>query len=607
MLKRFLVLVIFSLSTQHAVAQVCHVKGDHEHTLDRKNPFHVAVLRDAFFPKHIGLAFHILHKGGEENISLESIQKQVQVLNDAFSGTEFSFFLALVTRTENEDWISLSNEGVPSAPIRDALLVDPAHIINVFVGDMVNEAIGWSVFTDSPDPQSHAIVLDFVALPGGPFDPDFDAGITLVHEMGHYFSLRHPYERGCLPDADKGDFVGDTPPAVNSWFRQCPTAADSCPTLPGNDPVNNFMYATTDACRTVWTPGQIDRMQAKVIEFRPQIGGQDIDLPSNLTVASNSEWYFYEGRYRLPTAAQVSVEGSLYAEDVIFTSEESHWHGIHFSENSRGYLRGVEVTGIRTNVEEAGISVINAQAVFDSVLVNVLPESSAEVIKASGSESTLHLYQSYIIQNGNQATISANDSANVYFGQDSLVTGLGLNRIAGGQLSASTNGVIHAGNGPGEQSYNHFCDPSSSQLETSDGGMIYAAHNYWYNGIPPSFSGANILFSDNLGGSDCEDTPVVNVQVDRERPVLPDAYRLNNRPNPFTFSTTISFELPVAGHVHLIVYDMLGRPVKTPIDGHRVPGSYEIQLDASDLPSGTYITRLITEQGIATHFLSVVK
>lgn|GEM_PF-6006722 len=607
MLKRFLVLVIFSLCTQHALAQVCHVKGDHEHTLGWNNPFTPTILNGAFFPKHIGLAFHILHKGGEENISLESIQKQVQVLNDAFNGTEFSFYLALVTRTDNEDWISLSNEGVPSAPIRDALLIDPDHIINVFVGDMINGAIGWSVFTDSPDPQSHAIVLDFVALPGGPFDPDFDAGITLAHEMGHYFSLRHPYERGCLPDADKGDFVGDTPPAANSWFRQCPAVADSCPTLPGNDPVTNYMYATTDDCRTAWTPGQVDRMQAKVIEFRPQVGGQDIDLPPSLTIAPNAEWYFYEGRYRLPTAAQLTVEGSLYAEDVVFTSEESYWHGIHFTESSTGYLHGVEVTGVRTNAEEAGISVFNAQAVFDSVLVDVLPESPGEVIQASGSESIVHLYQSYIIQNGTEAAISAIDSAQIYFGQDSVSTGVGLNRIAGGKLFASANGTIHAGNGPEDRSYNHFCDPSSSQLETSDGGMIYATHNYWYNDLSPTLSGTNILFSDNLGASDCENTPVVNVQVERELPVTPDAYRLQNRPNPFTLSTIVSFEIPEAGHVHLIVYDMLGRPVKTPVDGYRAPGSYEILLDASDLPSGTYITRLVTEQGTATHFLSVVK
>ena len=607
MLKRFLVLVIFSFCTQHALAQVCHVKGDHKHTLDWYKPLNFPVLKAAFFTKHIGLAFHILHKGGEENISLESIQKQVQVLNDAFFGTEFSFYLALVTRTDNEDWISLANEGVPSVPIRNALLVDPDHIINVFVGDMVDGAIGWSVFTDSPDPKSHAVVLDFVALPGGPFDPDFDAGITLAHEMGHYFSLRHPYERGCLPDADKGDFVGDTPPAVNSWFRQCPRAADSCPTLPGNDPVNNFMYATTDACRTVWTPGQVERMQAKVIEFRPEVGGEEIDLPPGLTIASNAEWYFYEGRYRLPTATQLTVEGSLYAEDVVFTSEESYWHGIHFAESSTGSLHGVEVTGVRANAGEAGISVINAQVALDSVSVDVLPESSGEVIQASGSESIVHLYQSYIIQNGNQAAISAMDSAQIYFGQDSLPTSMGLNRIAGGKLIASTNGAIHAGSGPGDRSYNHFCDPNSSQLETSEGGMIYATHNYWYNDTPPSLSGTNILFSDNLGASDCEETPVVNVHVERELPVIPDTYHLQNRPNPFTISTTISFELPKPGHVHLIVYDMLGRPVETLIDEYRVPGSYEIQLDASDLPSGTYITRLETEKGIATRFLSVVK
>ena len=97
------------------------------------------------------LPFHVLHTGGEENISLDAIQTQVDVLNKGFQGTEFSFYLALVTRTHDEAWVKLADEGVPSVEIRNALLIDPDHVINVFIGDMQNNAIGWSVFTDTPD------------------------------------------------------------------------------------------------------------------------------------------------------------------------------------------------------------------------------------------------------------------------------------------------------------------------------------------------------------------------------------------------------------------------------------------------------------------------
>ena len=175
--------------------------------------------------------------------------------------------------------------------------------------------------------------------------------------MGHYFSLRHPYERGCLEDPTKGDFVADTPPAVESWFRQCPPIADSCPTLPGNDPVMNYMYATTDACRRSWTPGQIDRMLQKVTEFRPDIGGMNVILPRGLSMAPNSEWYFYEGTYHVPPGEPLAVQGRLSAQNVVFTASESSWKGIMLTEGSEGILKNVTLTQVSDNAGIAALTV----------------------------------------------------------------------------------------------------------------------------------------------------------------------------------------------------------------------------------------------------------
>ena len=110
--------------------------------------------------------------------------------------------------------------------------------------------------------------------------------------------------------------------------------------------------------------------------------------------------------------------------------------------------------------------------------------------------------------------------------------GVGLNRIAGGKLFATTSGLIHAGDSPKRQSYNHFCDAQSAQLETSENGAIYASHNYWFNDASPLITGSNIVFDNKLGASDCSDTPVVNVQVERPFSSVPDAFHLRNQPNP---------------------------------------------------------------------------
>jgi hypothetical protein len=45
--------------------------------------------------------------------------------------------------------------------------------------------------------------------------------------------------------------------------------------------------------------------------------------------------------------------------------------------------------------------------------------------------------------------------------------------------------------------------------------------------------------------------------------------------------------------VSLKVYDVLGREVATLVDRELAPGSYQIQFDGSNLPSGVYIVRLI--------------
>ncbi len=75
----------------------------------------------------------------------------------------------------------------------------------------------------------------------------------------------------------------------------------------------------------------------------------------------------------------------------------------------------------------------------------------------------------------------------------------------------------------------------------------------------------------------------------------PDRFTLEqNYPNPFNPSTAISFSLPVAAHVQLGVYDILGRKVATLMNGYLTAGSHQTQFYASNLSSGVYMYRLIT-------------
>jgi len=79
---------------------------------------------------------------------------------------------------------------------------------------------------------------------------------------------------------------------------------------------------------------------------------------------------------------------------------------------------------------------------------------------------------------------------------------------------------------------------------------------------------------------------------------LPKEYELSqNYPNPFNPSTRIEFALPVAGHVAMDVYDILGRKVLTLVDEYREAGRYTVEWDAVDnsgrrVSTGVYFYRI---------------
>jgi hypothetical protein len=78
---------------------------------------------------------------------------------------------------------------------------------------------------------------------------------------------------------------------------------------------------------------------------------------------------------------------------------------------------------------------------------------------------------------------------------------------------------------------------------------------------------------------------------------VPEAFALRqNYPNPFNPSTTIRYELPVAGKVTLKVFDLMGRQVLTLEDGAvREAGYYEVVADMARMASGMYFYRISVE------------
>jgi subtilisin-like proprotein convertase family protein len=89
---------------------------------------------------------------------------------------------------------------------------------------------------------------------------------------------------------------------------------------------------------------------------------------------------------------------------------------------------------------------------------------------------------------------------------------------------------------------------------------------------------------------------------------IPNYYSLSqNYPNPFNPSTTIKFTLPKGDNVKLVIFDALGREVKTLVNEYRSIGVYNVSFDASTLSSGIYFYRLTAGEFTDTKKMLLVK
>ncbi len=79
-------------------------------------------------------------------------------------------------------------------------------------------------------------------------------------------------------------------------------------------------------------------------------------------------------------------------------------------------------------------------------------------------------------------------------------------------------------------------------------------------------------------------------------------------PNPFNPSTTIGFSVKEQGQVSMKLYDLEGRVVKKLFAGHTQSGSIQrVHIEASNLPSGTYIVRIEGKDFSATQPIVLLK
>ncbi len=80
-----------------------------------------------------------------------------------------------------------------------------------------------------------------------------------------------------------------------------------------------------------------------------------------------------------------------------------------------------------------------------------------------------------------------------------------------------------------------------------------------------------------------------------------------NYPNPFNPVTAIKFGVPEKSNIVLKVFNALGEEVVQLVNEEKPMGSYEVEFDATSLPSGIYFYRLQVGSFVETKKMILLK
>lgn len=264
----------------------------------------------------IPVVFHVISSSIEpaSEITEEQIFDQMDVLNRAFEGkqvatvqdrvpTGVSFALREIVRKEDDDQFKNCFDDYLEIAASDN--VDTATVMNVYSCAPSGGLLGWTRFPDEApeDDPMHAVWLNYRTIPGVENGvAPYDLGDTLVHEAGHYLGLPHTFD-GESCDGP-GDGIDDTPQQKSPTFGTCAAneGADTCPDLPGLDPIRNLMNYAEDSCMDRFTSDQAEAMHDALYLYLPS-------MQSNAPTCTGTR-----RRSRSATAGDCSGEILLEAE-----------------------------------------------------------------------------------------------------------------------------------------------------------------------------------------------------------------------------------------------------------------------------------------------------
>jgi len=200
--------------------------------------------------KSLPVVFHVIKTNEMKDVSVDLIESQLAALNRDFNSLEIY-----------EDHPNDPNKNYQSRaaiPMIQFCTPDLDDYINVWITDLEGTSSGFAQMPGG-DEETDGIVIDYKFF--GQFESEenpFNQGKTLTHLMGNYLGLYALWN-----DVDCGDdYVEDTPiHNARNYGKPEPGHISLC-TGNGREMTMNFMDATYDEGKYMFTKGQVMRMHA---------------------------------------------------------------------------------------------------------------------------------------------------------------------------------------------------------------------------------------------------------------------------------------------------------------------------------------------------------